>query len=190
MKTQNSAYHIKTDMILAEQIEIDLAKKDLSKFSVLYERYYLQIFKFIYQRVETELQAAEICSDVFIKVMENLKTYKTSEIPFASWLYRIARNTIYTNYKQGKKFRQVNFSSNDLINLTEETYEEQLDKLGIVVEALKKLSHEETELIEMKYFEKRTYFEISNIMGITENNAKIKTFRVIQKLKQLTKLAL
>ncbi|PIZ06387.1 MAG: hypothetical protein COY57_02275, partial [Flavobacteriales bacterium CG_4_10_14_0_8_um_filter_32_5] len=84
----------------------------------------------------------------------------------------------------------VNFSSNDLINLTEETYEEQLDKLGIVVEALKKLSHEETELIEMKYFEKRTYFEISNIMGITENNAKIKTFRVIQKLKQLTKLAL
>ena len=35
----------------------------------------------------------------------------------------------------------------------------------------------------MKYFEKRSYAEIANILDLTENNVKVKTFRVVQKLK-------
>ena len=42
-------------------------------------------------------------------------------------------------------------------------------------------------LIEMRYFEKRSYREIGEILSVTENNAKVKTFRALQKLKVLFK---
>ena len=43
------------------------------------------------------------------------------------------------------------------------------------------------QLIEMRFFEKRNFREIGEILDLTENNAKVKTFRAIDKLKQLFK---
>ena len=40
-------------------------------------------------------------------------------------------------------------------------------------------------LIEMRFFEKRSFREIGEILEITENNAKVKTFRALEKLKQI-----
>ena len=41
------------------------------------------------------------------------------------------------------------------------------------------------QLIELRFFEKRSFKEIGEILELTENNAKVKTFRAIEKLKQL-----
>ena len=37
----------------------------------------------------------------------------------------------------------------------------------------------------MRFFEKRNFKEIGEILEMTENNAKVKTFRALEKLKQL-----
>ena len=52
---------------------------------------------------------------------------------------------------------------------------------------LRKLKEKDLSLIEMRYFEKRSYREIGEIINVTENNAKVKTFRALQKLKILFK---
>jgi RNA polymerase sigma-70 factor (ECF subfamily) len=36
----------------------------------------------------------------------------------------------------------------------------------------------------MRFFEKRSFKEIGEIIGLTENNAKVKTFRALVKLKE------
>ena len=36
----------------------------------------------------------------------------------------------------------------------------------------------------MRYFEKRSYREIGDILGMTENNAKVKAYRIVEKLKK------
>ena len=41
------------------------------------------------------------------------------------------------------------------------------------------------QLIEMRFFEKRSFKEIGEIVGLTENNAKVKTFRALVKLKEI-----
>jgi RNA polymerase sigma-70 factor (ECF subfamily) len=35
----------------------------------------------------------------------------------------------------------------------------------------------------MRYFEKRPFKEIAEILDITENNAKVKVYRILEKLK-------
>ena len=37
----------------------------------------------------------------------------------------------------------------------------------------------------MRFFEKRSFREIGDLLEMTENNAKVKTFRAVNKLKQL-----
>ena len=46
------------------------------------------------------------------------------------------------------------------------------------------LKENQLQLIEMRFFEKRSFKEIGEIIGLTENNAKVKTFRAIVKLKE------
>ena len=51
--------------------------------------------------------------------------------------------------------------------------------------ALGKLKEAQLQLIEMRFFEKRSFREIGEIVGLSENNAKVKTFRALLKLKEL-----
>lgn len=185
MNKITSEHHFSPQQISLEEEEIKKAKKNLKHFNVLYDRYYVRIFQYIYQRVQTENQAADFTSETFIKAMESIKDYKFMGVPFAAWLFRIARNEVYQQQKKGAQIRQVNFSSQNITEIAEEIDDVPLNKTAIVVDAIKKLNDTETELIEMKYFEKRSYAEIGNILDMTENNAKVKTFRVVQKLKSI-----
>jgi RNA polymerase sigma-70 factor (ECF subfamily) len=51
--------------------------------------------------------------------------------------------------------------------------------------ALTRLKADHLELIEMRFFEKRSFREIGDLLDMTENNAKVKTFRAVNKLKKL-----
>ena len=54
----------------------------------------------------------------------------------------------------------------------------------ILFRALGKLKEEPLQLIEMRFFERRSFKEIGEILNITENNAKVKCFRALEKLKK------
>jgi len=71
----------------------------------------------------------------------------------------------------------------EIIDEFEEDYKE--EKKAKMFEALSKLKEKDMQLIEMRFFEKRSFKEIGDILEITENNAKVKAFRAIEKLKQL-----
>jgi RNA polymerase sigma-70 factor (ECF subfamily) len=55
-------------------------------------------------------------------------------------------------------------------------------KLPIILE---RLSPDELMVIELRFMEARPFAEISEILGVTENYAKVKTYRVLDKMKKL-----
>ena len=57
--------------------------------------------------------------------------------------------------------------------------------IDILKEAVTDLEEEDMQFIEMRFFEKRAFKEIAEILGITENNAKVKTYRILEKLKKI-----
>jgi RNA polymerase sigma-70 factor (ECF subfamily) len=50
---------------------------------------------------------------------------------------------------------------------------------------LEKLEPDELYVIELRFFEARPFKEIADIIGITENNAKVRTYRILEKMKKL-----
>lgn len=178
-------------LALQQEIQqIDRAKKDPRHFAPLYEAYHEQIFRFVYQRMSDKSMAADITQQVFIKALNNLHRYKHKGFPFGSWLYRIAANEVNGFYRNQNKERvfyaemeEISYLFKD-IAVEDNNYVEEPDKQRILISLLEGLDEIALSLIELRYFEKRSFKEIGEILGITENNAKVTTYRVIDRLKK------
>jgi RNA polymerase sigma-70 factor, ECF subfamily len=186
MYTAALKYHASPAEIDLEIVEINAAVADMSRFAVLYDRYYIRIFRFIFQRVMDEDLTADITSRVFLNAMLHLKDYKHRGFPFASWLYRIARNEVNQEFRKlrGDRVFQTQWSDIEEINSEVDEQDDEVHQKKLL-EALKKLKTNEMELIEMRFFEKRSFKEIGDVLDMTENNAKVKMFRIIQRLKKI-----
>jgi len=182
----NPIYHHTEDRLMQELQWIKRAKDDPRGFEPLYNKYYEQIFRYIYQRMDDKEMAHDITSQVFLKAMNNIQKYEYRGVPFASWLYRIAKSELYQSFRDEKATRTVNVDTvnlSEMIDEMEENFSE--ESRTALLNAIKELAEDEVQMIELRYFEKRSFKEIGDILEITENNAKVKAHRVIQKMKKL-----
>lgn len=184
MNTVVSKYHHTQENILLEETEIKAAIHDISKFSVLYDRYYVPIYHFIHQRTDSEETATDLTSQVFLKAMTNLNKYQFRGLPFASWLYRVAANEINQEHRKNKIERVFNTTTENLHQIAEELEGDDDGRVQQVLNALNILNVDEMALVEMRYFEQRHFREISEINGTDENVLRVKMHRIIQKLKK------
>ena len=183
-----SKYHATSEKMLDEKKEVEAAKKDPARFEPLYDRYHEQIFRYIYQRLDNKDLAFDTVQQVFMKAMTNLNKYEFRGVPFGSWLYRIAYSEINQLFRDQKAQRMVNMESvqiNEMMDeIDENKSQEHQDRL---INILSQLAEQDLQLIEMRFFEQRPFKEMAEILGITENNAKVRTYRVLDKLKTIFK---
>lgn len=182
----NPMYH-QTSQRMEEELDwIRRAQKDPESFGPLYKKYHEQIFRYIYQRMDDEETAFDVTSQVFLKALNNLNRYEYRGVPFSSWLYRIAKSELYQSFRDRKAKRTVNIDSFQLFELIDDIEEDNSEEYRLkLFHCLKMMKEKDMQLIEMRFFEKRSFREIGEILDITENNAKVKAFRSIEKLKLL-----
>jgi len=129
--------------------------------------------------------AFDVTSQVFMKALTNIHKYQFRGVPFASWLYRIAKSEVYQSFKESNKTRTVNIETTQVYDIIEELDEDRTEELREqVIELIGDLPDKDLQLIEMRYFEKRSYKEIGEILEMTENNAKVRAYRILKKLQK------
>lgn len=169
-----------------ENTTVEIAKHNPEAFKELYIKYHNQIFRFIFNKVRDEHQTADITSQVFLKAMLNIKKYNVRGLPFSSWLYRIARNECMDHFRKSKKEMHISTS----IDLVTDLVIEMSHELTTPIEpqdigkAFGMLSMEEVQLVEMRFFEQLRFHQIAEQLGITENNAKVRLYRSLDKMKK------
>jgi len=169
-----------------EVAQIDRAKRNPAHFAPLYSFYHERIFMYIFRRVEEEETAYDITSCVFVKALTYLNRYEHRGLPFSSWLFRIAKSELNQSFRDKKVQRTVSIDSMQLGVVMEEfNIDENEHQREILIKVLPLLKEKQLQLIEMRFFEKRSFREIGEILDLTENNAKVKTFRALIKLKEL-----
>lgn len=179
-------YHATAEDMQQEQVLVEAARKDPGQFRPLYNRYYERIFLFVWQRVDDKEVAHDVTSQVFLKAMLNLGKYRFRGVPFASWLYRIARSEVYNMFRQQQAHRTVNIESAGLRDMFDEMEEDRYAPyIEVLKESVAELPEDDIQYIEMRFFEKRSFKEIAEILGMTENNAKVKTYRILGRLKKI-----
>jgi RNA polymerase sigma-70 factor (ECF subfamily) len=180
--------HKSSDEILQELRQIEAAKSNPANFAVLYEKYYKPIFIFIHRRTGDEEVSGDITSQVFLKALMNIKKYEFKGVPFSAWLFRIAFNEVNMHFRKNHSERVISINQNGIIQIAQEAdVDDNADGLQKMMAALKQLEEPDIQLIELRFFEKRSFAEVGDIIGITENNAKVKVYRILDKLKMVLK---
>ena len=59
------------------------------------------------------------------------------------------------------------------------------ERKQLLINCLEDLKEKDLEILEMRFFEKRPFAEIASILDITESNAKVRTYRVVERLKKI-----
>ncbi len=180
----NPLYH-HTEAQLEEELRwIEAAKVNPEDFRPLYEKYYKAIFSYLYQRMNSKDTAFDLTSQVFLKALTHLNKYEFRGVPFSSWLYRIAHNEMVQVFRKQKEQRVINADINDLRFICEENKEVFFEEyIPALKRLIGKLNEKELQLVEMRYFEKRPFKEIAEVLEISEVNAKVRMYRIIEKLK-------
>jgi RNA polymerase sigma-70 factor, ECF subfamily len=165
---------------------VDLAKIKHVHFGVLYERYFDKIFRFVFNRLGgDEATTGDLTQQTFLKAMANIQKYEDRGLPFCSWLYRIAQNEVNLFFRENKKAFTVEIEDWQVCSIMEEasigkcmSVEDQ-EKLVL---KLNGLPQESIDLIELRFFQELSFKEIADIYTITEANAKMRIYRILEKM--------
>ncbi|MEA1972850.1 MAG: sigma-70 family RNA polymerase sigma factor [Candidatus Cloacimonadota bacterium] len=169
------------EIVLMEEREIILkAKKDPQAFDYLYEKYFLQIFRYVMKRLGNRENAEEIVSNVFYKALNKLYLFKWQSVPFSSWLYRIAINELNNFYR----VRSRGYKLTQKVKLENQIPEKENNNMSykFIHKYIKQLPQKDQDLISLRYFEKMEYSQISEIFKKKESTLRVKLHRALKKL--------
>src|ERR1700736_3345884 len=86
---------------------VERAKLDPAAFGELYDRYFSQIYRFVYSRVRDQTAAEDVTSEVFMKALRGIGRYQDTGRPFSAWLYQIAVNAVNDRYRASRTFEDI-----------------------------------------------------------------------------------
>lgn len=132
----------------------------------------------------TEFDRQDLFQEIVIQLWKSFPKFRY-EAKFSTWLYRIALNTAISDLRRQKKIipgtAQLPVEMEDLVQTPGK--EENLRQLR---EAIDQLTEIEKAVV-MLYLEDKSYEEMEQILGISQNNLRVKMSRIKDKLRKLTK---
>ncbi|MFH1547270.1 MAG: sigma-70 family RNA polymerase sigma factor [bacterium] len=171
-----------------EKLLVKKAKRNNKDFGALYSKYSTKIHNFVLKKVNNEPLAADLTSRVFEKAMNNLDSYQWQGVSFGSWLYRIARNTVYDYYRTNKANRRENLDE-EMIE-SDENPDENIfrdERELALYSVISQLNNKDQYLLYYKYFDELDNKEIADRTGLSEQNVATKLHRIRKKMEKLLK---
>ncbi len=106
---------------------------------------------------------------------------------FGTWLYRIALNTAISDLRKQKKHIQSVEPDQLPTEIQDIQYnKEKEERLQQLYRAIHQLPEIERGIV-MLYLEDKSYEEMEDILGINQNNPRVKMNRIKEKLRKLTR---
>jgi RNA polymerase sigma-70 factor (ECF subfamily) len=104
---------------------------------------------------------------------------------FSTWMYRVGLNTAITIYRKNKRRVKTQEFEAFQFKISDEDFDDtEEQQLKLLYKAVHQLNDIEKALIFL-YLEDKNYSEISETMGISEVNARVKMNRIKTKLKTI-----
>ena len=152
-----------------------------SRFESLHRKYQSMVLHLCrgFARGDRDL-SHDLCQEVFINTWNALPKFR-GEASEKTWLYRITVNTCLMWIRKEKKSQVL--ASQDWPEPVVDTSDEK-EKLEQFYRAIGELEEVDRFII-MMVLDELEYEEISRVVGITENNLRVKVHRIKQRLKTI-----
>ena len=161
---------------ITDEVALERAVQgDTEAFSVLYERYVVRIYNYIYYRTGSPLDAEDLTARVFHRALSHISTYRSMGVPFSAWLYRIAHNLVANWHRDNSRRHEVPLEDHTELHYPAEHPEQvmvQSQEREKLLKVIRALSGERQQLLILKFVEHLSNAEIAVIMGRSEGAIK------------------
>lgn len=148
----------------------------------LFEKYYIDVYTYLYSLCHDAPLSEDLASDVFLEVVKSISTFR-GESDIKTWLFSIARHRWFAYLK--RKNRQVQAES--IYDLYDTAALGATDVYNEVAELIQEILSGESALtrdvVKMR-IDGYSYYEIAAKHKISENSARVVYFRAKSKIKQ------
>ena len=148
----------------------------------LFEKYYIDIYTYLYSLCHDASLSEDLASDVFLEVVKSISTFR-GESYIKTWLFSIARHRWFAYLK--KKNRQVQTESiHDLYDTAELGITDDINEAAELIQQL--LSGESAlthDVVRMR-LDGYSYHEIALRHKISESSARVVYFRTKSKIRK------
>ena len=175
---------------LSDQDLVTKTIKNKQAFAAIVNRYEASLLRYISRLGCKDAAAAQdLLQEIFVKTFVHLNDYDHS-LQFSSWIYRIAHNEIVSYFRKER-------SRPSVLRRTEDSFlfENIADDVGLtdhnsqrhsvleIQSAVSQLEPKYRDIIVLKFFEEKSYEEISDILQIPQGTVATLINRAKKKIK-------
>ena len=164
---------------------VERAKQDPAAFGELYDRHFLQTYRFVYSRVRDQTVAEDVTSEVFVKALRSIGRYQDTGRPFSAWLYQISVNAVNDRFRASRTFEDIE-EQRDLTagGPSLEEVAAQRDELRRIWSVVETLPKQQRMAMVLKFQEDMKIEDIAQVMGKTPGAVKLLIHRGVSKVRE------
>lgn len=163
------------------------AQVEPAAFAEVYRRYLARVYRYLRTRTDSEEDAADLTQQVFLQALIALPKYRERGIPFAAWLFRIARNVATDAHRRRKDTLDWHLVAGTRQSPREQEPEAivlQREALNRLHELLDGVDPAKRELIALRFAAGLTAYEIAAVIGKSEAAVHKQLARTLHALKE------
>lgn len=131
---------------------------------------------------DNEEDRNDLVQEILAQLWKSFPSFR-NESKFTTWMYRVALNTAITTFKKNKRKPDNTPLTYQNIQIADEGNPAELEEhIRLLRQAVSKLTGIEKSII-LLYLENKSYEDIAEITGITQNYVRVKMNRIKKKLK-------
>ena len=171
-----------------ERDVVDRARSgDQQALAELYDLYFPRIYRYMVARTGDPTEAEDVTEDVFVKMLGAIGAFEWREVPFAAWLFRIARNQLVSYARKNGAHRQDTPLVDSIPDPAPDPFIRVEDKLSF--EQIFGLAHSlppaQREVLWLRFAVGLSVGDTARTLGKLENNVKVLQHKAIARLQKL-----
>ena len=164
------------------------AQRDPGAIASLYDLYAPKIYSYLYHRVSDQTLAEDLTGQVFLQMIEAVRTERGWRTSFSGWLFRIAHNLVIDHYRKRAHANFTDLDDSPNIAATNDdpfaTAVAVLDS-DALLRAINELTGEQAQVITLRFLEGYNVAEVAELMDKSEGAIKALQYRAISNLRRI-----
>jgi len=172
-----------------ERQVVELARRgDRGALSALYEYFFPRVYRYVAARLNSTEDAEDVTTEVFLRVIDNLHTFRWRGAPFGAWVFRIAHNEVISFVRRQQSRPGLLSIADDFPDIAGGEDHTELIERQIVVEeirvAAQRLPEAQRQVVALRFGAGLSVAETAQALNKTENNVKVLQHKAIARLQQ------
>ena len=157
----------------------------------LFETHYERVARYIAVRIGNIDEAEDLASEVFVRALRAVDSYRATGAPMEAWLFKIARNSVIDHLRDRKRKPRPTELNETLAPMDSregpDDHVERTEEVHALYQAMERLSDAQRQVLALRFGAEMTSEEVAHMVGKKPGAVREMQSAAISKLRTLMK---